>query len=126
MKKILVYTFLVSAICSQNLAAIAQSLPRLRKGMPYAQARSLLLRQGWRAVVNSEQVNNPNRSGVIDYFINRQGYTEVVDCSGTGIGLCLFQFRNRAGQTLMISTADNDPPGKSTVYGWRIETRSNR
>ncbi|MCL1472712.1 hypothetical protein [Argonema antarcticum] len=120
MNKLLFSGVLITTIFLVQFSSFAQSLPRLRRNMNYAQARTLLIRRGWRPVVNSEQVNNPNRSGVIDYLI-KKGYPEVVDCSGTGLGLCLFQFRNARGQTLFVSTANNQPRQESTIYNWRVE-----
>ncbi|MGQ4650333.1 hypothetical protein [Lyngbya aestuarii] len=112
---------LLSAVFCVNLSALAQEVPKLRQGMTYSEARNLLIEEGWQAVFNNmEQVNNPNRSGVIDRFIE-QGYTEIVDCSGTGLGLCLFQFQNATGQRLLVTTANNDSEEESTVFGWRLE-----
>jgi hypothetical protein len=111
---------LLSAVFSVDLSALAQEVPKLRQGMTYSEARNLLIEEGWQAVFNMEQVNNPNRSGVIDRFIEK-GYTEIVDCSGTGLGLCLFQFQNATGQSLLITTANNHSEEESTVFGWRLE-----
>jgi hypothetical protein len=58
---------------------------------------------------------------LIDHFIEK-GYTEVVDCSGTGLGLCLFKFRNATGQTLSVTTANNAPEEESLVFGWSLES----
>jgi hypothetical protein len=100
--------------------ALAQSVPKLRQGMTYSEARNLLIEEGWQAVFNTSQVNNPNRGAVIDRFIEK-GYTEVVDCSGTGLGLCLFQFQNATGQSLFVTTANNYSEEESIVFGWRLE-----
>lgn len=113
-------SLLLSTVFSAHLSALAQEVPKLRQGMAYSDARNLLIEDGWQAVFNPEQVNNPNRSEVIERFIEK-GYTEVVDCSGTGLGLCLFQFQNATGQTLLVTTANNDSSEESTVFGWRLE-----
>lgn len=120
MIKLLFSSVLITTFFSVQLSSFAQSLPRLRRNMTYAQARTMLVQRGWQPVANSEQVNNPNRRGTIDSLI-KKGYTEVVDCAGTGMGLCLFQFKNTRGQTLFITTANNEPRQQSTVYGWRLE-----
>ena len=120
MLKFFLSSVLLSAVFSVNLPALAQSVPKLRQGMAYSEVRNLLIEEGWQAVFNPEQVNNPNRSDVIDRFIE-EGYTEVVDCSGTGLGLCLFQFQNATGQSLLITTANNDSEEENTVFDWRLE-----
>ncbi len=123
MAKLLVQSILLSTIFSLHLSAVAQSLPKLRQNMTYSEARNLLIQEGWQAVFNTSQVNNPDRGIVIDHLIEK-GYTEVVDCSGTGLGLCLFEFRNATGQTLSITTANNIPEEESLVFGWRLESET--
>jgi hypothetical protein len=66
-------------------------------------------------------IETTSRGIVIDHFIEK-GYTEVVDCSGTGLGLCLFKFRNATGQTLSVTTANNAPEEESLVFGWSLES----
>lgn len=91
--------------------------PELYKRAPYAQAREFILSQGWQPVeVNPD--NAVTRFGV-DYLISL-GFTEVVDCSGTGIGLCFLRFYNTQGETLDVSTTGNNPNwGGPKVYSWR-------
>lgn len=82
--------------------------PELYKGVSYAQARAFILSQGWRPVeVDPNNANAVTRFGV-DYLI-RLGFTEAVDCSGTGIGLCFLRFYNTQGETLDVSTTGNNP-----------------
>ena len=119
-KKLFFSGLLVTIICSIQMSSFAQSLPRLRRNMNYAQARTMLIKQGWQPVFNSEQVNNRVPNSTIDYLINK-GYTEIVDCSGTGLGLCLFQFKNAKGQNLFVTTIDNQSGQQSKIYGWRSE-----
>lgn len=111
----------LSTIFSLNLEAFAQPLPKLRQNMLYKDARKLLIKAGWQAVFNPLQVNNPNRSRTIDYLIKQKGYTEVVDCSGTGLGFCLFKFKNATGQAVLITTVNNDRQQESKVHAWRLE-----
>ncbi|MFB2837968.1 hypothetical protein [Floridanema evergladense] len=120
MNKLLSSGILLTIICSVQMSSFAQSLPRLRRNMNYAQVRTMLIQRGWQPVVNSEQVNNRVPNSTIDYLI-KKGYTEVVDCSGTGLGLCLFQFKNAKRQNLFVSTSNNQSGQVSKVYSWRIE-----
>lgn len=126
MVKFLLYSLLLSAIFSLNSSVFAQSLPKLRQQMTYETARKLLIESGWQAVFNLGQVNNSDRGVIIDYLINQKGYTEIVDCSGTGLGLCLFEFRNATGQTLLITTANNSPEEESVVFGWELKDGSSQ
>ncbi|PAX54870.1 hypothetical protein CK510_11830 [Brunnivagina elsteri CCALA 953] len=87
--------------------------------MPYSKARGILINSGWQAVFNLEQINNPDKSAPVSYFINK-GYTEIVDCAGSGLGLCLFQFRNAYGKILNVTTANNGE-SQEIVFGWKIE-----
>lgn len=98
----------------------AQEVPiTLRQEMPYAEARQMLLDAGWQATHHP-----PVREGegVLSYLINDLGCHEVEDCSGTGLGLCLFEFTDAYGRRLSVSTANNDPrSGGPTLYEWWIE-----
>jgi hypothetical protein len=71
-------------------------------------------------VFNDEQINNPNKSAPVNYFITKKGYTEIMDCAGSGLGLCVFQFKNAYGKTLFVTTANNGA-NKETVFGWEVE-----
>jgi hypothetical protein len=102
--------------------SVAQKLPNLRQNMPYSKAREILIDAGWQAVFNLEQVNNPDKSAPVNYFIDK-GYTEIVDCAGSGLGLCLFQFKNAYGKTLFVTTANNGE-NQEIVFGWEIEQTS--
>ncbi|WP_155968003.1 hypothetical protein [Kamptonema formosum] len=101
--------------------AHAQSLPQLRQGMTYSAARTMLIESGWQAVFNSQLLNTPSASGAVNYFFKEKQYTEIVDCAGTGMGLCLFEFQNAAGKKLFVITANNEPDRESEVFDWRLE-----
>ena len=57
---------------------------------------------------------------MVDYFFSVQGYTEILYCSGSGLGFCLFQFESAYGEILLITTANNGD-NQESVFGWRIE-----
>jgi outer membrane protein assembly factor BamB len=120
MFKLFCSSLVLSTVFWGNLSALAQPIPKLRQGMTYQDARTLLIEEGWQAIFNMAQFNNSERGAVIDSLIEK-GYTEVVDCSGTGLGLCLFQVQNATGETLFVSTTNNAPARKSVVFGWRLE-----
>lgn len=121
MTKVLFYTGTLTAIFAASLPCFAQSLPQLRQGMTYSAARTILIESGWQAVFNAQLVNTPSMSGVVNYFFKEKQYTEIVDCAGTGMGLCLFEFKNAKGKKLFVITANNGPERESEVFGWRLE-----
>lgn len=99
---------------------VTQELPKLKQDMPYSKAREMLLESGWQATFNRNLLWDGERSGMVDYFFSTQGYTEIVDCSGSGLGFCLFQFQSAYGEILLITTANNGD-NQESVFGWRIE-----
>lgn len=100
--------------------SIAQEIPKLKQNMPYSKARNILIKAGWQPASNQEQINNSNRSAPVNYFITKKKYTEIVDCAGSGLGLCLFQFKNTYGKMLFVTTANNEA-NQETVFSWRTE-----
>ena len=99
---------------------VRQELPKLKQGMPYSKAREMLLKAGWQAIFNHVQLMNSQKSAPVNYFFAGKDYTEIVDCAGTGLGLCLFRFESAYGEVLYVTTANNGA-NQETVFGWRIE-----
>jgi hypothetical protein len=98
--------------------ANAEARELLSEGMLYAEARELLIDAGWQPMV----VRRPDPiGGTVARMVNELGYGEVVDCSGTGRGFCLFSFVNAEDQKLSITTVNNQTGQAPTVAGWRIE-----
>jgi hypothetical protein len=95
-------------------------LPKLKQGMPYAIARRMLLNNGWQTATFS-----PNRElfGNMDYIVNKLGFYEVENCSGTGAGFCRFLFTSAVGRKLTVVTVNNeeDAPGGPSLSSWTIE-----
>lgn len=111
-------TALFSTLLLSAPSVLAQSFPQLYQGMPYSEARQLLLDEGWQAVFNLEQVNNSDPSSRVTHFLDL-GYTEIIDCAGAGLGLCAFEFQDNEGETLSISVAQGEET--DVVFGWQIE-----
>jgi hypothetical protein len=99
---------------------VRQELPKLKQGMPYSKAREMLLEAGWQAIFNHVQLMNSQKSAPVNYFFAGKDYTEIVDCAGTGLGLCLFRFENAYGEILYVTTANNRE-NQENVFGWRVE-----
>ncbi|WP_253274481.1 hypothetical protein [Nostoc sp. PCC 7107] len=97
--------------------------PALKEGMPYQQARELVIQQGWRPNLQGDAPNLRDNSvkELFDF-----GYKEVKDCSGTGVGACLFEFSNQAGELLSISATIADRSNtERVVWRWSIEKQTN-
>ncbi|PMB51659.1 hypothetical protein CEN39_14060 [Fischerella thermalis CCMEE 5201] len=95
----------------------------LQEGMPYQKARELLIKQGWQPHTQGEppNLNNIPVKELFDF-----GYEEVKDCSGTGVGACLFEFTNQAGELLSVSARLTDSNNlKRVVWRWWIEKGTN-
>lgn len=92
-------------------------LPRIQ-GLLYPEARTRLLRAGWRPAEQPGDPTNPDlASGNGPYFV-AHGYRELVSCSGTGLAYCRFAFRNN-GRVLTVITAGEVPQAR--VRRARIE-----
>lgn len=95
----------------------------LQENMPYREARSLLIQEGWQPNVQGEppNLNNSTVKELVDL-----GYEEVKDCAGTGLGPCRFEFTNPAGELLVVSAITNGASNQDrVVWRWFIEERTN-
>jgi hypothetical protein len=103
----------------QTIAAPAKSPSGLREGMPYPEARKLILQQGWQP----NQLGDP--ADLADQTVKtlfNSGYIEIKACSGTGLGPCRFEFTNAAGDLLMVSAIPGQrTTGTRSVWRWGIE-----
>ena len=98
-------------------------VPNLVQGMTYQDARQLIINTGWQAQYNTDPniaATDSRIAGMIS-----QGWSEVEACSGTGLGLCKFSFRDAFGRYLSVTTADNivgegSQEYNSTVFGWSV------
>lgn len=82
--------------------------------MPYAAAREILLDAGWQAQNSPAEAE---QDAALTYLIER-GYSEVVSCSGTGLGLCAFEFIDAEGHQLSVSTTHNQPGEEPVLFRW--------
>lgn len=94
--------------------APAQGVPALREGMPYAQARSLILAGGWKPVAQAAAPAN-----AIEAQQRAAGRVELEACAGTGEGPCRFAFAGR-DRRLIVVTVNNDTT-LPTVLRWFLE-----
>jgi hypothetical protein len=99
----------------------AQEVPKLKQKMPYSLARKILIKAGWQPI----KIPTPQRSaqlfGATEYIVKQLGYNEVVDCSGTGMGYCRFEFKAADGRKLVVSTVNNQKGQQPILYRNWIE-----
>jgi hypothetical protein len=105
-------TAAAALLCAAAAAAGAEArpagVPRI-EGLAYPAARARLIRAGWRPLVEPgaraagalESGNGP--------FVRARGWREAVDCSGSGLGSCLFRFRGPRGRVIEVVTAGEAP-----------------
>jgi hypothetical protein len=98
-------------------------IPNLN-GLTYHEARKKLMAAGWqpRTIPLNYRDEGTAESGNALIFIE-QGYEEVIDCAGTGLGYCLFEFSDVYGNYLEVVTAGQESPEQkvyATVNNWRL------
>lgn len=76
-------------------------------GLRIAAARLRILRAGWRPAPQAA-ADIAEVGAVRDFDFRRAGIVEVEVCSGTGFGLCLFNYRHPRGARLQVQTAGED------------------
>ncbi len=109
----LIFSFLAIL---KEFPLLALPIPSFYQGMPYKDAREKMLELGWQA----REVNDSLNCEFIREICNQ--YPEVEDCSGTGMGFCLFIFTDSQGKRFRITTAGRDP---LTVVNWENESVQN-
>jgi hypothetical protein len=104
----------------ENSVNAPQKIP-LQQGMPYKEARQILIQQQWQPSLQG-QPNLRDRS-VKELF--DLGYKEIKECSGTGEGPCRFEFINKQGELLVIvATTRGSENTKRFVRNWWIEKKT--
>ena len=90
----------------------ARPVTSLLKGKSYREARTLLMKEGWMPRRNpgdhGESADVQVGSGPAFW---EEGYHELAKCSGTGYGLCRFEYNDAPGDhTLVVITAGVENP----------------
>lgn len=115
----LMVSFMMGSIAFLPGIGLAQEVPiTLKQKMPYSQARQILIDAGWQAILLSPM---REQYAPLDYIIGELGYREVVDCSGTGMGFCRFEFATADGRKLAVVTVNNQRGQEPMLYRWWIE-----
>ncbi len=102
-------------------AAQEPAVAGLTQGMPYAEARRVLIGQGWQANTYNPNRKNDLQQALQAYFI-RNGFTEVEECQPTGSGLCAAAFHSGTGRRLYVFTAEPEDDD-AKVVSWCVDGR---
>ena len=93
---------------SLGLSAFAQDAPRIKQGMPYKAARTIILSAGWQASVFKKTILSELDRDLQEWFIDA-GFMEVEECSGTGDAFCVAVFHDSNGKRkLFVFTTSGD------------------
>jgi hypothetical protein len=87
----------------------------LEEKMFYVTARQKLIAQGWLPQVGTR----PNLRNQTVKALFDKGFEEIKDCSGTGLGLCRFEWSNPTGDVLIVA-AGTGSNGDRIVTNWSI------
>ncbi len=91
-------------VCLQ-LPLLAQSVPKkLKKGMIWSAARSLIVEKGWQPVARENSPGSAIENPTTYQKILAQLYPEMSSCTSIGIEVCQFKFVNKKGKSLQVST----------------------
>lgn len=90
----------------------ASGVLNLRQGMPYLEARGILLSAGWKPAKNDDPETKGaelTASDPVERF--SQDLPELYFCYSTGLGLCFGKFKLEDGRSLAVTTTGMEPPG---------------
>ena len=82
-------------------------------------SRRRLAQSGWRPVPTSASAYGEGPFGSARE-LRRAGVVEVESCSGTGYGVCVFNYRHALGATLRVTSAGNDAPRTGFVIDYSV------
>jgi predicted O-methyltransferase YrrM len=90
----------------------------LRAGMPYDEARKILVDAGWQPFKFPAQTSQEQGCSIRAEICSK--YIETEACSGTGLGYCSFLFADATGKYLRVVTIGEDAE-RLSVERWKIE-----
>lgn len=120
-----VFAVFAIVIISISIKVSAKELSiEIKKGMPYIEARKILLDAGWQTVTAH---TTPNGTPVCfkvqeqedESLANSEAcnYEEIDSCSGTGMGFCGMKFFDGEETYLSITTDGGEPP-EAEINRW--------
>lgn len=131
--------FIVFTILLLPFSAFAQTQTRTKRpseqiqhlpipnlnDLSYHEARKKLIDAGWQPRKIDPMYREPGseESGNSPIFLE-QGYAELINCAGTGLGYCIFEFKDVYGNYLSVVTVGQEIPEQKSyaiVNNWRLE-----
>ncbi len=101
--------YVYSEDCLKKLSSLScrspadvSGLTDLSQGMSYSEARKIILNAGWQGLGKGWQ--NISSDGQVQDVYYNNGWHEVVDCAGTGIAPCRFEFNDVHDNLLIVIT----------------------
>lgn len=96
----------------------------IKEGMPYSQARKIILKHNWRG--KNQKAQNISEFGEVKTIYFDNGWHEIQDCAGTGTAPCRFEFSNSKNETLVVITQGecvktNNVECEKYLSSWSVE-----
>ncbi len=91
------------SVSTSNIKNKDHKLNKLRQRMKYSKARSIILDASWQG--KDKRWQDVPESGTVNHLYYINGWTEIDDCAGSGLGQCRFEFQDMYGRTLVVGTA---------------------
>ncbi len=98
--------FLLSGLLSLSSCSKTPNWQSQIIDVPYYEARKTIMNEGW--IPAEAERTNLDQEYNQPHFYYDVGYTEVLACSGTGMGYCTFKFYNEKGKYLRVTTKGGD------------------
>lgn len=104
------------------------TLPPINHDMTYGEARKIIMSNGWFKNSTHWATALADSYGSRPKDMWNRGFTEVQDCSGTGLAYCRFGFIDAFGNHLIIVTGGQARPGEKepedlSITSWRLLTK---
>ena len=131
LKKLNTLPYIALSLSLFSDSSLANSLPiNIKADMPYPEARSLLVQDGWKpAVMYRKADGSPScwtdtlGEAWRDSYQESCQYPEIDNCSGTGLGFCAMMYFDGKDQCLRVITANGHPP-QANIYSWEVLPQS--
>jgi hypothetical protein len=104
----------LGALAAQEKLCHGQSIVPNIYGMPINHARTVLAKGGWKPVPHHFSPDESYEVGALE--LQKRGFPEVSNCSGTGVNYCSFDYKGAGGLLEVWTAGDEEPPPSVAVY----------